>query len=230
MQAIFFDLFGTLVPNLPIDRWQSAAEEMARHLDLDPVSFSNAWGHFFRQRMEGEIPDGEGQFEAVLEALQHTPPSGSTVSAAGVHRELLRSAIIPRPGTTELLDQLLARGFQLALITDCSTLAPTILDETPLGKYFPVRSCSAHLGVRKPHPKMYQHALEKLQIDGSSCVYVGDGNSEELPGAKQQGMTTVWFDNGEEQHWQERFVPEGDHTITHLGELLLVLDQILSRK
>lgn len=230
MRAVLFDLFGTLVPNLPIDRWESAAEQMAHHLDLDPVRFSTSWSGFFRQRMVGEIRDGESQFEEVLAALQHTPPPGGTLEAAAVHKRLLRSAIIPRAGVTELLDALQARGLELALVTDCSTLAPEILDETPLGRYFTVRSCSALLGVRKPHPKMYQHALDQLRLDGDHCLYIGDGNSEELLGAKEHGMTTVWLDNGEQQHFQDRFVPDGDHTISALGDLVPILDNHISKK
>lgn len=230
MRAVLFDLFGTLVPNLPVDAWESAAGQMAHHLGLEPVRFSKTWSGFFRQRMVGEIRDGESQFEEVLSALQHIPPPGGTLEAAKVHRELLRSAITPRKGAAELLDKLQEKGLKLALITDCSTLAPEILDETPLGRYFRVRSCSALLGVCKPHPMMYQNALDQLEVEGKNCLYIGDGNSEELPGAKEHGMTTVWLDNGQEQHFQDRFVPEGDHTICSLGDLVPILDNHTSRR
>ena len=39
-------------------------------------------------------------------------------------------------------------------------------------------------------------------------------------------MTTVWVDNGTEQHWRERFVPHGDYTVTSLTELIPLLDVI----
>ena len=76
---------------------------------------------------------------------------------------------------------------------------------------------------------MYLNVLEKLKVDPSQCLYVGDGNSEELTGAKDLGMTTVWVDNAHQQYWKDRFVPGGDHEITSLRDLTPIVDAILQR-
>ena len=94
---------------------------------------------------------------------------------------------------------------------------------------FQTRSISAFLGVRKPDALMYTHCLELLGIPAGECMYVGDGNSEELIGARECGLTTVWVDNGLQQHWHERFAPDGDHTIHSLEELLPLMDTLDSR-
>ena len=73
---------------------------------------------------------------------------------------------------------------------------------------------------------MYQHVITELDVNARECLYVGDGNSHELPGAKKLGMTTVWVDNGDEQYWQERFEPAGDHTIEDLADLIPLIDRL----
>ena len=42
-RAIIFDLFGTLVPQFPMDRFESSLREMASYVGLDYQTFFNAW-------------------------------------------------------------------------------------------------------------------------------------------------------------------------------------------
>ena len=226
MQAILFDLFGTLVPNLPLSCWEQSSESIAKTLGLDPEHYRKLWEPLFMERMTGAILDGEHQFDEILETAGLDPPAGERTLAARLHTDLLREALVPKPEACQVLSVLVDRGLRLGLVTDCSSAAPEVLDQTPLGPFFEARSISAFLGVRKPDPRMYSHVLELLRVKGKDCIYVGDGNSEELLGAKEFDMTTVWVDNGYEQHWRERFVPQGDYTIRSLEELIPILDSL----
>lgn len=223
-QAVVFDLFGTLVPNLDPVVHNRVLAEVACILAVPVEAFLPAWHRTFAARMNGTLRDGPAMFRPVLEALGVQVEADALARASELRRSALERALVPKPGALDVLDALSQRGLRLALATDCSSETPDLLDRTPLGRYFPVRACSAHLGVCKPHAAMYQHVLDALGLTGSACWYVGDGNSEELPGARRHGMTTVWVDNGAAQHFKERFVPEGEHRITDLRELLGVLD------
>jgi putative hydrolase of the HAD superfamily len=226
MKAVLFDLFGTLVPNLAPEVWTLSCEKIAGILGIDPEDYGRLWSERFEERMTGRIQDGPGQFDDILQQLNHPVDAGIRERAYQAHREMLARALQPKVDAIDTLNRILDRQLRLALVTDCSSAAPEILDTTPLGTYFSCRASSAHLGTRKPDPLMYQHVIEELQVEASDCLYVGDGNSHELPGAKKLGMTTVWVDNGEEQYWQERFEPAGDHTIQQLGELIPLLDRL----
>ncbi|MGE4631975.1 MAG: HAD family hydrolase [Planctomycetota bacterium] len=226
VQAILFDLFGTLVPNLPLSCWENSSDSIARTLGVDPQYYRQLWEPRFMERMTGDIPDGEKQFDSILETAGINASASERMMAAQLHTELLREALVPKPDACQVLSDLVDRGLRLGLVTDCSSSAPQVLDQTPLGPFFEARSISAFLGVRKPDPRMYSHVLELLRVSGENCIYVGDGNSEELLGAKKFGMTTVWVDNGVEQHWRERFVPQGDYTIRSLAELIPILDSL----
>ncbi len=226
MDAVIFDLFGTLVPNLDPRQLRSSLKEIARVLGADPAHFWDEWGKGFRGRMEGSIPDGDEQFLPITRALGISPPQVAFREASRLRRSFMRDALVPKPGALECLDALVARGSGLALATDCSTETPALLDATQLGGYFQVRACSSELGVSKPDAAVYNHALDSLGLPGERCLYVGDGNSEELPGAKRCGMTTVWVDNGAEQHFKDRFVPEGDYRVRDLREIPGIFDEL----
>jgi len=219
VRAVIFDLFGTLVENPEPQGWKGAFDAIAEHLGAEPDEFWTAWGSTFPARMDGSLADDDQVFAGTTASLGLQPSADTLREAARMRADFMRTCIRIKDDALDCLDALLAQGMRLALATDCSSGTPTLLDQTPLGKYLPIRAVSAHLGVRKPHPAMYEHVLTALGLPGEECWYVGDGNSEELPGAKRHGMTTVWIDNGERQHHKERFVPGGDHTIRKLSEL-----------
>jgi putative hydrolase of the HAD superfamily len=219
IDAVVFDLFGTLVPNFDLERYWSCIDGIADVLGAPRADFRAAWRAGFRQRMDGTVPDGDAMFMPLLRELGTETDRASLAEANRLRREFLASELVPKEGARECLNELRRRGYRLALATDCSSETPSHLDRTALGEFFAVRAVSAHLGVTKPHPAIYEHVLAGLGVAGDRCVYVGDGNSEELPGAQRHGMTTVWIDNGAAQGWKDRFVPDADHTIRDLGEL-----------
>ena len=48
----------------------------------------------------------------------------------------------------------------------------------------------------KPDSDIYQHACKNLGVAPSDCIFIGDGNSDELQGAAQVGMLpfcAAWF-------------------------------------
>lgn len=225
MKAVLFDLFGTLVPNLPPELWTESCRLISGTLGIPEDEYTRIWSEKFEDRMTGKILDGPEQFDDILQKLDHQVSDEIKSAAYQIHRDLLARALQPKHDAVQTLTQLRDNGLLLALVTDCSSSAPEILDQTPLGDFFPHKSSSAHLGTRKPDPKMYQHVLNLLEIDAADALYVGDGNSHELPGAKSMGMTTVWVDNGIQQYWRERYDPSADHTIQDLKELITLLDK-----
>jgi putative hydrolase of the HAD superfamily len=50
---------------------------------------------------------------------------------------------------------------------------------------------SCEVGLRKPDPRIYRLAAERLGVDPERCLYVGDGAYGELSGAAAVGMHAV---------------------------------------
>ena len=60
-----------------------------------------------------------------------------------------------------------------------------------------VFSCSA--GIQKPDPRIYLLAAEQLAVKPEDCLYIGDGDSQELSGADAVSMNPVLISNPEEE-------------------------------
>ena len=141
----------------------------------------------------------------------------------------LRAELIP--GAAELVKQLKQRGYRLALIADgpVGTFA-NCLGNHGLYDLFDCHTISENLGVEKPHPSMFQHALDNLGIasqDYGKVVMVGNYLERDIYGANSFGMISVWLD------WSPRRPKVPAHpgeqprfTIKMPLELLNVLDQL----
>jgi putative hydrolase of the HAD superfamily len=55
---------------------------------------------------------------------------------------------------------------------------------------------SSEVGMRKPHPAIFERALAALGVEPQRALFVGDRLYEDVRGAGELGMTTVqalWF-------------------------------------
>ena len=96
-----------------------------------------------------------------------------------------------RPGTLHTLQTLKQAGLRLALISNASTGEISAWAASPLASLFDVTVFSCECGLKKPEPAIYQHAIQRLGVEASACVYVGDGGSREFHGAAPLGMRTL---------------------------------------
>jgi putative hydrolase of the HAD superfamily len=57
---------------------------------------------------------------------------------------------------------------------------------------------AADVGYRKPHPLLFESALERLGVAPHQAVFVGDSYEDDIVPAAQLGMTAVLKLNGRE--------------------------------
>lgn len=57
--------------------------------------------------------------------------------------------------------------------------------------YLDAHFFSSQVGYRKPHPQIFHLALEKLKVDSSDAVFVGDRLEEDVGGAQNVGMKGI---------------------------------------
>lgn len=93
--------------------------------------------------------------------------------------------------------ELRKRGFQLGIVTNRQYGGqPFAEDLRELGflNYFEPRSIavSADLGIRKPTPEIFLHALNGLGIPPEEAAMVGDSLRADVAGAKRLGILAVW--------------------------------------
>ena len=135
------------------------------------------------------------------------------------------------PGAADLVRALKRRGYRLALVADGRPgTYLNVLSLYGLYDLFDVHTISEPLGVEKPHPRMFTHTLEQLNIspkDYRRTLMVGNNLERDVRGANEVGMISVWID------WAPRRskIPADDsqtpcYTIKTPLELLDVIDRI----
>ena len=101
--------------------------------------------------------------------------------------------------TPALLEALRERGLKLGLVSnafDPGWLLHRDLEQMGLAERLDFAVFSSEVGKRKPHPAVFERALEALDVDAADAVFVGDRLYEDVRGAGELGMTTVqalWF-------------------------------------
>jgi HAD superfamily hydrolase (TIGR01509 family) len=101
--------------------------------------------------------------------------------------------------THALLESLRARGLKLGLVSnafDPGWLLQRDLEQMGLAERLDFAVFSSEVGKRKPHPVIFERALDALEVAAVETVFVGDRLYEDVRGAGELGMTTVqalWF-------------------------------------
>jgi putative hydrolase of the HAD superfamily len=99
--------------------------------------------------------------------------------------------MIPRPDAAVVLSALKQKQHKLGLISDCASETVVFWENIPIRPFFDTVVFSCVAGVKKPDPRIYHLALERLKVKPQDCLYVGDGSSHELTGARKVGMHPV---------------------------------------
>ena len=101
--------------------------------------------------------------------------------------------------THALLESLRSRGLKLGLVSnafDPGWLLHRDLEQMGLAQRLDFSVFSSEVGTRKPHPAIFERALEALGVEPENALFVGDRLYEDIRGAGELGMTTVqavWF-------------------------------------
>ncbi len=219
MRCILFDLGDTLWSRKDMAVWQRMEE--AAHLRAAVRLQQRVASPFFSSMTEVELgqrlrasveenlrkmirqdpnfePDGS---LAVVQALEQWGIPGVERSTGEIVFEELRVRI---PGSRPLFDDVLPtlktlcqRGFQLGVVTNRhwgGELFQQDLQTLGLLEYFDPRhmAISVDLGVRKPNPAIFLHALNALNIPPAEAAMVGDSLLSDIVGSKMLGIFSIW--------------------------------------
>lgn len=98
-----------------------------------------------------------------------------------------------RPYAKTLLSNI-SENCKLGLISNF-TYTPVIyvsLRKLGVNHFFNTVVVSEDIGWRKPHKRIFQTALQKLQVKAKEAVFIGDSPLEDIEGAKTAGMKTIF--------------------------------------
>src|SRR6201997_5588684 len=101
--------------------------------------------------------------------------------------------------THALLDTLHDRGLKLGLVSnalDPPHLLHRDLEQMGVAERLDVAVFSSEVGWRKPHPAIFERALEAVATEPVDALFVGDTLATDIAGASALGMHTcqaLWF-------------------------------------
>ncbi|HET9248714.1 MAG TPA: HAD-IA family hydrolase [Actinomycetota bacterium] len=208
IEAVVFDLFGTLVYEFPKAEWDAWLEESAAVAEADVDAFRAAWQATAIERQTGRLGDVEENLRTVAARAGAWPTDAQLTEILDGRAAMYRKWFVPRPGAEEVLAALRADGYRLALVSMCAPDAPAMWRGSPLGGAVDVEVFSCDVGLRKPDAEIYLLAAERLGVAPQACLYVGDGSYGELSGAAAVGMRPVLIRDPEEE--AEMLRPEAE--------------------
>ncbi|WP_100406995.1 HAD family hydrolase [Bacillus solitudinis] len=110
-----------------------------------------------------------------------------------------KNSCIPFPNLIEMLEELRSSNLMLGMITNGK--GQFQMDNiTALGieKYFDTLLISEWEGIKKPDPKIFEKALEALNVLPYESLFVGDHPENDVKAAQNIGLKGIWKKN---QQW-----------------------------
>lgn len=218
-KAIYFDLFFTLIVpvyekadnefdilNMSVDEWEQYAEN-----DI-----------LYRERALGLV---KTEAEIIDKIVSLIPFEVSVLQKEQVllaREKRMKTAL--KMVSEEILDALQkikSMDIKLGLISNADCIDRKYWNQSPLFQYFDDAVFSCDVGLLKPDRQIYELAMERLNVAPEQCLFVGDGGSNELCGARSAGMGTVFSEMLETKTVERRkdIIKYADYHVRHINEL-----------
>lgn len=113
--------------------------------------------------------------------------------------------------TFEILDYLKA-SYNLHIITNgFSEVQHGKMENSKIDHYFKTVTNSESVGVKKPNPKIFTHALKVARVNVDQSIMIGDNYEADILGAINIGMDAIFF--GDKNNVLEPVVKQVDNLI-----------------
>ena len=119
------------------------------------------------------------------------------------------------PYSKEILE-LLSKNYILHIITNGFREAQhKKIDSSGLRNYFGAVIVGDEVGINKPDPRIFHHAIESSSAEFDESIMIGDDFEADILGAKNVGMDQIFFKKEPTDHE----LSQATYTISHLEEL-----------
>jgi len=203
IRALLFDLDDTLLETYPAHRAaiRATCERAAeKHPGRTPEELQRAFLRAYHD-LEAKVEAGTLQFATVM--LFRTRAWEETLASVDLPPELAQDlATLYRderarryrlyPEVGDLLEQLASR-YCLVLVTNGpGDLQREKIAAVQLERWIERIVISGEVGSWKPHPAIFQRALEMAGAAPDEAVMLGDSLERDIRGARGLGIRTVW--------------------------------------
>lgn len=252
LKAIGFDLWETLITDSPDRSGQTKRLRLARierilaqrGFGAEAARIEEAYGQVWQRCHElywsSDVDiSSRRQVEHFLEELRLECHRLGEEAVAEIEHAYANAAVELLPelvaGADAVLGALKKRGLALGLISNTGRTPGyalrAILDRLGVARYIDAMVFSNEHGLCKPQASIFEELRAGLGVDCSEMLFVGDNLYADIYGAQRCGMRAIHFLPRKRgvavsplTALPGPVVP--DATITHLEELLAVLDEL----
>ncbi len=207
LRAVFFDVFGTLMPykNLP------RHEILARRANLAGVNLTPAQ---VKRALDSLAASGGGFAMAGQLAGEDVPRDraywvrtfAQLLDVAGMRGDLpalatamcdtflLTEDFYVDPETIPTLRGLRKQGYLVGAISNAPKGLAATLDKFGILPELAIAVGSQDIGIEKPDPAIFSYALNKVGMQVSESAYVGDEYQTDARAAHKVGMLGIFLD------------------------------------
>ena len=192
-KAVFFDLFFTLInPKYSdineYDVIGISAVEWEKYAEDDALYHERALGNV---KSEKEIIDKI--IDKIIDIMPYRINEFKKQEILKRREERMKRALFTVDDKIlNTLRKIHDKGIKIGLISNADIIDSKYWDQSPLSEFFDVVVFSCNVGIMKPETEIYKLAMNKLEIMPNESIFVGDGGSDELYGARNAGMKTVF--------------------------------------
>jgi putative hydrolase of the HAD superfamily len=205
-KMVFFDAGETLVHPLPSfpELFKSICADYRFEVDLsllpkltrslmEEVEKKQRSGYTFTDNPERSMRFWHDFYGALLKGLGYDNENG-VLSHALFETFSEPSNYGAYEDAVESIRELDGMGIRMGLISNFEPWLEKLLYRLGLKDYFQVVIISGHEGFEKPHPRIFQIAIERSGIASESALHVGDSPVSDYQGASEAGMDAVLLD------------------------------------
>jgi putative hydrolase of the HAD superfamily len=224
LRAVVFDLFHTLTG--PEAEW-SDLPRTSDVLGIDRSIWNELLVSRSRWRLAGEERDPYVIVRTLARQIDPTISEERIQEATRVRIQRFRESLARIPAeNVETLRVLRAAGFRLGLISNADVMEVAPWPSCALAGLFDVELFSCEVGLVKPERAIYARCIQALGVAAAECLFVGDGGSHELVGAREAGMSTAFVSGVVAALWPDRVEERramSDHHVERIPDLLPIL-------
>lgn len=144
------------------------------------------------------------------------------------HRAMASRMTVPQDSLT-VLAELRHRDLRIGLVSNAHFLPEMMREDIErfgVANFVDDAAFSSEVGLRKPHPDIFNKVLTAIGVAPREALFVGDRVADDIAGAQAIGMRSVLTtEYRQEVPGSGGIVP--DYVITSLKELLPIVDELL---
>ncbi|SOD42014.1 HAD family hydrolase [Nitrosovibrio sp. Nv4] len=231
IKGIVFDLYGTLIDIETDESMDEIYRTIAHYLTYHGV-YLHRWEvreRYYRIMKQQKEASGEEHPEIDVEAIwnEFLIQEGIRSDAirgqlakvvAHIYRGVSRNRLQLYPDVKRVLNELQA-SYRLALISDAqSCYALPEIRAVGLTGYFNPIIISSHHGFRKPDQRLFKKALERMGLEPSEVISVGNDMFRDTYGANLLGIKTIFIDSNQGAKSYDEVAP--NYRVQRFDEIL----------